>query len=840
MKQIKRLLPVAALVSVLLAVLAMTAVAENAPTSGQCGDHLYWALDKDSGALTISGEGAMWDYKEIVYWNEYGCSSAPWAQSYQSIKTVIISEGVTSIGVSAFRGCLSLESISIPDSMLRIEHYAFYYCIALKNLTIPDSVTKIASYAFLWCEALEWVTLGRGITEIELETFCGCENLSSIEIPDSVTTIGQGAFAICEALRSINIPESVTEIGRNAFERSGLENVYISKNVTSIGAYAFERCSSLVSIIVDANNEYYMSDSFGCLYDIEKAALVQYPIGNDRLSFTLPDWVTSIASDSFMGCTAIKTICLSDNVTFIGMDAFADCVSLEELYLGKSVTSLFPGCFYNCISLKKITLPLSVTDIYTGYDNWGEIEDIYYEGSEAEWSAVNILDGVGDRTSINASIHFLGTEDTLFSGRCGANVLWRFDAANNHLSFTGSGAMYSSENLSEGIPWYSFIETIESVSMQDGITTIVPGAFAGCTSLKSVKIPDSIVDLGDGTFVGCSALKSIDLPSGVESIPMELFENSGIESITIPTAVKEIDMVAFYGCKELSTVIFNENLETIGYSAFAECTSLQNLVFPNKLRIIGEFSFAPCESFTEIHIPNRVEAVGYAAFGACDNLQKIYFENRNTEIAENAIPITTTIYGYSGSTAEAYALENGNVFVSLDVLEINDEVTNIKVQFDTWTEGDADIHLVVKAVDTDTIAIPGAYTYENVHAYDISLIDENGTEVQPQTRVRVMIPLPEGFNPNAIAVYHKHTQDPEDVELIQEVRVEEVYGMQYVVFYTDAFSTFILVDTSSKIQPEPQPDPNMCPWCGKVHEGFFQKIIGFFHTIFAKLFGAKY
>ena len=40
--------------------------------------------------------------------------------------------------------------------------------------------------------------------------------------------------------------------------------------------------------------------------------------------------------------------------------------------------------------------------------------------------------------------------------------------------------------------------------------------------------------------------------------------------------------------------------------------------------------------------------------------------------------------------------------------------------------------------------------------------------------------------------------------------------------------------------PQPQPDPNMCHWCGQVHEGFFQSIVGWFHSIFARLFGAKY
>ena len=62
----------------------------------------------------------------------------------------------------------------------------------------------------------------------------------------------------------------------------------------------------------------------------------------------------------------------------------------------------------------------------------------------------------------------------------------------------------------------------------------------------------------------------------------------------------------------------------------------------------------------------------------------------------------------------------------------------------------------------------------------------------------------------------------------------------YIVFTATSFSVYIVVDESSAVQTESQPNPNMCHWCGKVHEGFFQKIIGFFHNILARIFGNKY
>ena len=107
---------------------------------------------------------------------------------------LIIPDGVTSIGYSAFRNCTSLTSITIPNSVTSIGDSAFSDCTSLTSVTIPDSVTSIGDYAF-----------------------AGCDSLTSVTIPDSVTSIGHGAFRGCNSLTSIVIPDGVTRIGNNAF-----------------------------------------------------------------------------------------------------------------------------------------------------------------------------------------------------------------------------------------------------------------------------------------------------------------------------------------------------------------------------------------------------------------------------------------------------------------------------------------------------------------------------------------------------------------------------------------------------------------------------------------------
>ena len=152
----------------------------------------------------------------------------------------VIPDGVTSIFVSAFKGCSSLTSVSIPDSVTSIGDKAFYGCRSLTSVSIPDSVMWIEEYVFRDCSSLTSVSIPDSVTSIGKGVFGGCSSLTSVNIPDSVTSIGDEAFLHCRNLTSINIPDSVASIGRSAFYGcSSLTSISIPDSVTSIGKCAF-------------------------------------------------------------------------------------------------------------------------------------------------------------------------------------------------------------------------------------------------------------------------------------------------------------------------------------------------------------------------------------------------------------------------------------------------------------------------------------------------------------------------------------------------------------------------------------------------------------------------
>ena len=250
--------------------------------------NLTWKLDAD-GTLTISGTGAMKDY-------DYYNNPSPASQKKDSVKKVVIEDGVTSIRNSAFYDCNSLTSITIPNSVTSIGAYAFSNCYYLTSITIPDSVTSIGKLAFYSCDSLTSITISNSVTSIEERAFAYCSRLTSITIPDGVTSIGDATFSNCEGLTSITIPDSVTSIGEGAFYAcSSLTSITIPDSVTRIGDYAFKNCSNLTSI-------------------------------------TIPDSVTSIGSSAFKNCRSLQTISLSCKSTLKRSD-FGDQADLVSYTL---------------------------------------------------------------------------------------------------------------------------------------------------------------------------------------------------------------------------------------------------------------------------------------------------------------------------------------------------------------------------------------------------------------------------------------------------------------------------------------------------------------------------
>ena len=128
--------------------------------------------------------------------------------------------------------------VVIPNGVTKIGISAFSYKSGITSVTIPDSVTSIGAHSFSNSLKLKTVTIGNNVKSIERRAFACCMKLKSIVIPDSVTTIEEQAFTLCDSLESVVIGSGVTEIGEDAFYGcSGITDVKLS-NPKLVGAFA--------------------------------------------------------------------------------------------------------------------------------------------------------------------------------------------------------------------------------------------------------------------------------------------------------------------------------------------------------------------------------------------------------------------------------------------------------------------------------------------------------------------------------------------------------------------------------------------------------------------------
>lgn len=150
-----------------------------------------------------------------------GVTNIPsWAFSGSNLKSVVIPQGVVSIGMGAFTECKELKSISIPSGVTDVGAFAFKGCLSLEHVDFQPGVTNIEDYAFEGCKNLKKVVVPEGVVEICSYAFANCENLESVTLPSSVKRIGWYAFSCCSRKLKMTMNLIDAHISIDAFSRS--------------------------------------------------------------------------------------------------------------------------------------------------------------------------------------------------------------------------------------------------------------------------------------------------------------------------------------------------------------------------------------------------------------------------------------------------------------------------------------------------------------------------------------------------------------------------------------------------------------------------------------------
>ncbi len=260
------------------------------------------------------------------------------------------------------------------------------------------------------------------------------------------------------------------------------------------------------------------------------------------------------------------------------------------------------------------------------------------------------------------------------------------------------------------------------------VTSIGWDAFCECKSLTSVTIPDSVTSIGDGAFYDCTSLTSVTIPESVTSIGDRAFEYcESLTSVTIPSSVTSIGVEAFYGTPWLEAKQEENPLVVINHILIDGTACEGDVTIPDSVTSIGLGAFEYCES-TSVTIPDSVTSIGAGAFYSCTSLTSVTILNPECKIGgyestfsndynknTGKYEFNGTIYGYEGSTAQAYAEKYNRNFALIG----SEPETETLKQGDASGDGEVDILDVI----TINKAILGK---ENLSENGLKAIDFNG------------------------------------------------------------------------------------------------------------------
>jgi hypothetical protein len=452
-----------------------------------------------------------------------------------------------SIGAEAFKGCTGLSgTLTLPnsDTLTKIEEGAFEGCTGLSGtLVIPDSIDEISSSSFKGC-GFTGLNLGCGCYRLCYEAFSGCPLKGQLTIPECVTSIDEDAFSDCDEVTGVSLPVSLRYLAGDSFSD----------------------CDKLSGFTVASGNIWLRAEDgvvYSAVNDYVSPQLIQYPTGNPRTSFTVPDGITKIKAYAFAGCKYLEQVTIPDSVEVFGYGVFSECHALTGVKLPSEMKDLPDDIFYNCTALKEETLPSGLTRI----------------------------------------------ETEAFSGCTALSVI----PLPETLTYIGSRA-------------FSGCTALSSITLPEALKDIDNGAFYGCTSLTSITIPKNVSRIRFQTFMGCTGLTSVTFPDDLSSIELEAFsECEKIKDLTLPSKLKFLGVHAFYHGHGITQLDIPDGVTEIAESAFEGCDHISNLRLPDSLQTLGNMAFKRCYELKKVTIPAGVTKIGGDAFAFCSNLERVDF-----------------------------------------------------------------------------------------------------------------------------------------------------------------------------------------------------------------------
>ena len=373
----------------------------------------------------------------------------------ESLETVTILEGCTSIGDKAFYRCYNITNISIPNSVTYVGEQPFISASKLQyniyqnqkylgNSTNPyrvlakqgdGSFTSVTIHPDTYVIAgsfsayatpkttITSLTLNNKIVSIGPYAFKGYAGLTSFVIPDNVTRLGIGVLNKCEGIVSLTTPflgesrnpaESRRTLGyifgapgdsyAYAYVPDSLKTVTITEGLTTLPKFAFYSASKVETVVLPST-----------ITSIEDVA---FNTCTNLINLNIPSGVTTIGKEVFEGCSSLQSLTIP-GVEYINKYSFKDCSSLKNIKFGSYTSGqqiISENAFDNCTSLEYLIIPETMFRIYN--NNFNDVPagfKVFYEGtSSTTWD--NVVTKMSAEEKAKATVYYYSETEPAEAG----------------------------------------------------------------------------------------------------------------------------------------------------------------------------------------------------------------------------------------------------------------------------------------------------------------------------------------------------------------------------------------------------------------------------------------
>lgn len=593
--------------------------------------------------------------------------------SFSSLKSLNIPEGVTSIGGDIFWDCNNLV-LTLPSSLQSVESGAFSYCntvivpftdpASLGNNILRDNVFNNVKHIAVPDEAIDtyksaWTKYAENICgHSEIVEYTYTDNIGVTWTYNYVLSTSSARIVKAEGYSTdIVVPGTlpyndqqipVTAIGQSFSGNKSITTVDLSATkMTEIKSNIFDRCSKLGTI-------------------------------------AFPTTLESIGESAFYDCYALTSIEIPASVKTIGMEAFHYCYALKDINLS-NVEVIKEGAFRDANNLSSIDLSSATSVGYQAFSS-NEGDEILFtinnenpatiESGAFPESAMFLVPGDAATTYKSADVwsdyasRIFGRNVAIqtinvTAQEKGSGVLEAIGGNENQtniidLTVKGTINGYDFVMFKDKMPNLRFLDLTDAEIVYNPYCyyeqhhsqndTLGAYAFHQENKLLSIKLPKDIKYIGEYAFSECGRLTEINLPNTITAIGESAFWGTGLTKIILPN-----------------------QLERIGVSAFSY-TQLKEIAFPTTLTTIEWGAFETCGQLETVRIPSSLQYISNCAFADCSNLKNVYtYTIEPTDINENTFSNFETVQLYvpTASGQNYYWNEGWKRFVN--VAEFDEE-----------------------------------------------------------------------------------------------------------------------------------------------------------------------